>query len=80
MGSINTSSWSWPSEFWPFLASTPMMVTGTFFTRTTWSSGSASPNSSRAVVWPTMATLADPAISAASNKRPDSSGHSRASR
>ena len=43
---MTMSSWSWPIEFWPLRASTPMTVQRHLAcTRMTWSIGSASPNS-----------------------------------
>ncbi|MCY1551454.1 hypothetical protein D9M68_877870 [compost metagenome] len=80
MGTITVSSWSWPIEFCPLRASRPTTVTGTFLMRMVWSTGSRSPKSSRATVCPMMATLAEPWISDASNRRPLASGQSRASR
>ncbi len=61
-GTMTTSSWSWPTEFWPLRASTPITVSGTFFTRMVWSIGSAPPNSCSATVWPMIATLPEPAM------------------
>jgi len=80
MGTMTMSSWSCPKAFCPLAASTPTTMKGTPRTRTIWPSGSSSANSSRATVWPSQATLAEPCCSAASNRRPAASGHSRASR
>ena len=79
-GARSTSSWSCPIEFWPLVDSTPITVIGILRTRIIWSTGSCSPNSSRATVLPIQATLAEPASSAASNRRPLAKGQSRASR
>ena len=60
-----------------------MMVNGTLRTRTTWSIGSLlsiGPNSFSAVVWPMIATLPAPEISAASKARPAIRFQSRATR
>ena len=80
IGIISTSSWSWPMLFWPLAVSTPTTVMGTPRTRMVWSTGSSSPKSSRAAVAPIQATLADPAMSVSSNKRPALRPQSRASR
>ena len=78
-GSITTSSWSCPMEFWPLGLSTPTTVMGMPRNRTVCSTGSWSPNNSRATVAPSHTTLAEPANSAVSNTRPLRSGQSRAS-
>ena len=79
-GIMMASSWSWPMEFWPLGASTPITFMGMLRTRIVWSTGSSSPKSSRATVAPIQATLAEPASSPASNMRPLAKGQSRTSR
>ena len=79
-GTSAVSSWSMPKPDWPFGVSRPTTVKGTFITRTCWPMTGASPNSSRAVVAPRMATLAADLSSASVKLRPSVSSQSRTSR
>ena len=65
---------------WPLRSSTPITVCGTRRTRIVSPTGSASPNSDRATVCPSSATLAAPSMSAASIGLPLVTLHSRAAR
>ncbi len=77
IGISRMSSWSWPIMFWPLRSSTPMIVSGTLLTRTTWSTGLVSPNRFCATVCPIRATLPAPLISACSKPRPSITAQSR---
>ena len=79
-GTTAVSSWSVPKPDWPFGASSPITVKGTFMTRTCWPMTGPSANSSRAVVAPRMITLAADLISASVKLRPSVSAQSRTSR
>ena len=80
IGISTRSSWSWPIMLWPLRSSTPITWCGTRRMRTVSPTGSASPNSDFATVWPSSTTFAAESTCDWSNGLPDATSHCRASR